>query len=89
MRLLAVSNEGTEYLSADTVGITAEAVLSIEILECRLSGLIIEYLRSKDKQFICVILFVAVLEAFLRRQKSQSLIFSSYTVDKAVKYSRM
>ena len=66
MRSLAVSNEGTEYLSAYAVRITAKAVLSIEILECRLSGLIVEYLRTEYEQLIGIVLLVAVLQAFLR-----------------------
>ena len=89
MRLLAVGNEGSEYLSAYAVWITAEAILSIKILECRLSGLIVEYLRTEYEQLIGIVLLVAILHAFLRGQKSQSLIFSSDAINKAVKHRRM
>ena len=89
MRLLSVGNEGSEYLSADTVGITAKAVFCVKILKSRLSGLVIEYLRTEYKQLIGIVLLVAILHAFLRGQESQSLIFLSYAVDKAIKHRRM
>ena len=89
MRLLSVGNEGSEYLSANTVGITAKAVFCVKILKSRLSGLIVEYLWAEDEQLIGIVLLVAILHAFLRGQESQSFIFSSYTVDKAVKHRRM
>ena len=61
------SDKGTEDLSAYTVRITTEAVFSVEILKSRLSCLIIEYLRAEYKELIGIVLFIAVLEAFLRR----------------------